>query len=90
MLESYAHLKELDLKTPADFCQNARIRNLFERQIATVTEGLAQFEKVKKFILLENELTVDGGELTPTMKLKRRVVDEKYRELIDEMYADQS
>ncbi len=89
MLESYAHLKELDLKTPAEFCANARIQNLFERQIAAVTEGLAQFEKVKKFVLLENELTVDGGELTPTMKVKRRVVDEKYRDLIDEMYADQ-
>lgn len=85
-LESYARLKELDLKTPAEFCASERIRNLFERQVASVTVGLAQYETVKKFILLENELTVEGGELTPTLKVKRRVVDEKYKPLIDQMY----
>ncbi len=87
-LESYAHLKELDLHTPADFCASDRIKNLFERQIAAATEELAQYEKVKRFVLLENELTVEGGELTPTMKVKRRVVDQKYKSVIDEMYAD--
>lgn len=87
MLESYAHVKELDLKTPADFCRSALIRNLFERQISSATEGLAQFEKVKKFALVESEFTVEGGELTPTMKVKRRVIDEKYKAIIDEMYA---
>ena len=49
---------------------------------------MGKFETVKKFRLLERELTVEGGELTPTMKLRRRVVDEKYKELIDEMYAE--
>lgn len=86
MLESYAHLKSLDLKTPEEFCRSERIHDLFERQIASVTEHLAQYEKVKKFALIENELTVDGGELTPTLKVKRRVVDEKYKHLIDELY----
>ncbi len=88
MLESYAHLKELDLSSPAEFCANDRIQNLFERQVAHFTEKLAQFEKVKKIVLIENEFTVDGGELTPTMKMKRRVIDEKYRAIIDSIYAD--
>jgi long-chain acyl-CoA synthetase len=43
---------------------------------------------VKKIALLEQELTVEGGELTPTLKVKRRVVDEKYRHVIDEIYAE--
>jgi long-chain acyl-CoA synthetase len=43
---------------------------------------------VKKVALLENELTIEGGELTPTLKVKRRVVDEKYRDLIDALYAE--
>lgn len=86
MLESYAHLKSLDLKTPEEFCRSERIYDLFERQIASVTAQLAQYEKIKKFALLENELTVDGGELTPTMKVKRRVVDEKYKDVIDNLY----
>ncbi|HEY0429435.1 MAG TPA: long-chain fatty acid--CoA ligase [Pyrinomonadaceae bacterium] len=87
-LASYAKLKNLDLKTPPEFCASERIKNLFERQIAEFTKDLAQFEKVKRIALLEKELTVEGGELTPTLKVKRRVVDEKYREIIEKIYAE--
>ncbi len=86
MLASYAELKGLDIKTPAEFCSNPRILDLYERQIESLTAGLAQFEKVKKFALLDRELTVENGELTPTLKTKRRVVDEKYRDVIDGLY----
>ena len=87
MLESYAELKGLEIKTPAEFCKHERIRNLFERQIAQHTTALAQYETVKRFVLIENELTVESGELTPTLKVKRRVVDQNYKALIDKMYA---
>src|SRR5438045_3822851 len=62
MLESYAHLKGLDLATPADYCASERIYDLLERQIADATEKLSRYEKVKKFTILEHELTVEGGE----------------------------
>ncbi len=87
-LASYAKHKNLDLKTPDEFCKSARIKDLFERQIEAHTRDLAQFEKVKKIALLENELTVESGELTPTLKVKRRVVDEKYKDVIEKIYAD--
>lgn len=86
MLESYAKLKELDIKTPNEFCNHPRILDLFTRQIEAMTPNLAKFEKVKKFVLLERELTVENGELTPTLKVKRRVIDEKYRQVIDGIY----
>jgi len=86
MLASYAQLKGLELKTPAEFCTHPRILDLFERQIESHTAGLAQFEKVKKIALLDRELTVENGELTPTLKTKRRVVDERYKEIIDQLY----
>ncbi|HEV2765964.1 MAG TPA: long-chain fatty acid--CoA ligase, partial [Pyrinomonadaceae bacterium] len=86
-LRSYAQLKGLDLKTPAEFCRHPRILDLFQRQIDTLCADLSRFERVKKVALLENELTVEGGELTPTLKLKRRVVDEKYKDVIDRLYA---
>lgn len=86
MLESYAKLKELDIKTHEDFCHHPRILDLFTRQIEAMTPSLSQFEKIKKFALLEHELTVENGELTPTLKVKRRVINEKYRDLIDEIY----
>jgi long-chain acyl-CoA synthetase len=85
-LASYAKLKGLELRTHAEFCRNARIIDLFERQIAARTETLAQFEKIKRIALLDHELTMEGGELTPTLKVKRRVIDEKYRDVIDRIY----
>ena len=86
MLESYAKLKELDISTPEEFCRNPRILDLFSRQIEAMTQGLAKFERVKGFALLEHEMTVENGELTPTLKVKRSVVDEKYRDIIDQIY----
>ena len=88
MLASYAKHKGLKLETPAEFCADRRIIDLFERQVAGVMDGLAKYETVKKIALLENELSVEGGELTPTLKVKRRVVDEKYRSVIDKIYED--
>jgi long-chain acyl-CoA synthetase len=86
-LRAYAELKGIDARTPADFCKHPRIIDLFERQVAALTPDLAQYERVKRIALLENELTIDGDELTPTLKVKRRVVDEKYHEVIDRLYA---
>lgn len=86
-IESYAHLKGIETRERAQLCKHPRIIDLFERQVAALTSELAQFEKVKKIGLLENELTIEGGELTPTLKVKRRVVDEKYRDVIDALYA---
>ncbi|MFT3743099.1 MAG: long-chain fatty acid--CoA ligase [Pyrinomonadaceae bacterium] len=88
MLESYAKLKELDIHTPDEYCSNPRIIDLINRQIDAMTPTLAQYERVKKFALLVNEFSVETGELTPTLKIKRRVIDEKYRDVIDKMYRD--
>jgi long-chain acyl-CoA synthetase len=53
-----------------------------------MTPDLAQYERVKRIALLENELTIDGDELTPTLKVKRRVIDEKYSDVIDRLYDE--
>ncbi len=87
-MESYAKHKDLEVQTPAEFCRNPRIIDLIERQIAELSKNLSRYERVKKIALLENELTVEGGELTPTLKVKRRVVSEKYRDVIEKIYAD--
>src|SRR5205814_5017950 len=74
-LESYAKLKGLDLKTREAFCHHPRIIDLFQRQLAARTQTLAQLEKIKRVALLDHELTVERGELTPRLKVKRRAVD---------------
>jgi len=87
-LESYAKLKNLVINTYPEFCRHPRIIDLFMRQIAALTPDLAQYERIKKIALLENELTIEGGELTPTLKVKRRVIDEKYKKIIDALYSE--
>ncbi len=88
-VESYAELKGLNTRDHAKLCRNPRVIDLFERQVAGLTTDLANYERVKKIALLEHELTIEGGELTPTMKVKRRVVDEKYKDVIDALYAEE-
>jgi long-chain acyl-CoA synthetase len=84
-IESYALLKGIN-GNHDELCRNPRVIDLFERQIAGLTPDLANYERVKKVALIPAELTINGGELTPTMKVKRRVVDEKYRGVIDALY----
>ena len=87
-LRSYAQHKGLDCKTPADFCRHPRVVDLIQRQVDSATAELARYERVKRVALLERELTIEGGELTPTLKVKRRVIDEKYKDVIDRLYAE--
>jgi len=87
-LEAYCRLKGIPELSHAELCQNPKIIDLFERQIESLTPDLARYEKIKKFALLEDEFTIEGGELTPTMKVKRRVIDEKYKSVIDRIYDE--
>jgi long-chain acyl-CoA synthetase len=58
-----------------------------QREVAQLTASLSDYERVRRVALLPEELSIDGGELTPTLKVKRRVVDEKYDALIEELYG---
>jgi long-subunit acyl-CoA synthetase (AMP-forming) len=62
-------------------------RAYLERQVTAVNARLARYETVRKFALLPRELTVEDGELTPTLKLKRRVIHERHRDAIESLYA---
>ena len=64
-----------------------RVIEIVEQAIASLSKDFAQYEKIKKVTLLPKEFTIDAGELTPTLKVKRRVVEAKYKDLIDRMYA---
>ncbi len=87
-LAEYVKHKNLKEMNPQEMCSDAKIYDLFERQIAAATEKLSHYEKVKRFALLPAEFSVEGDELTPTLKIKRRVIDEKYKDIIDKIYAD--
>ncbi len=87
-LEEYAKNSGILYSTRSDLTKNEEIINFMFNEIERVTPNLAPFEKIKKIALLENEFTIEGGEITPTLKVKRRVIDEKYKDIIDELYRE--
>lgn len=87
-LESYCKLKGIEVKSRSEMRRHPRIIDLIQRQIDALTPNLAKYERIKKVALLENEFTIEGGELTPTLKVKRRVIDQKYRDVIETLYEE--
>lgn len=88
MLRSYAAIKGIPFENDEELLSDPRIINLIERQIDKATPDLARFEKIKRVGLLSRELTVESGELTPTLKPRRTVIERKYRSLIDRLYEE--
>jgi len=85
-----ARLAEEGLKfsSAAEMAAHARPHALIEEEIKRLTGHLAQYETIKRFALLPEDFTFDGGTLTFTLKLKRRAVEEQYRRAIESLYAD--
>jgi long-chain acyl-CoA synthetase len=71
-----------------ELVKNPEIIKLYKDRIDSRTEGLGQVEKVKKFTLLPQEFSQENGELTPTFKIKRKVISERYKDAINSMYTD--
>lgn len=72
----------------ASLIANARVRDLIAAEVAKVNEHLARYEQIRSWELLPAELTLEGGELTPTLKVKRRVIHVKYKDVLDRLYAE--
>jgi long-chain acyl-CoA synthetase len=71
----------------AALARDHEVRARLELEVQAVNRKLSQFETVKKFAILPVELTVEGGELTPTLKVKRKVIAERFRAEIDALYG---
>lgn len=87
-LEEYARLLNITYKDKIELVKNEEIVSFILAEINKCTPNLAPYEKVKKIVLLDREFEEDKGELTPTLKVKRKIVEEKYRDLIYAMYED--
>jgi long-chain acyl-CoA synthetase len=74
----------------SELCRDSRVIKLVQSELAPLTAGLAEYERVRRIALLAEEFTIDSGALTPTLKIKRRVVDQEYGEQIEELYGSSS
>jgi long-chain acyl-CoA synthetase len=88
-LEKWAKRRNLIWADRAQLIGNPLVREKMEREVGSRLVGLARFELPKKIALLEHDFSIERGELTPTLKVKRRVVDRQYKSLIDSLYADE-
>lgn len=70
-----------------EIVRNEAVNKLYKTKIEEFQTSLASFEKVKKFVLMPAEFEIGSGEITPTLKIKRKVVSEKYKDLIEQMYS---
>jgi long-chain acyl-CoA synthetase len=85
-LEAWAKGAGIPVTTREELLRDARVHDHLETQVFRELKDLARYETPKKIGLLEREFTIEGGILTPNMKVKRRVVDERYGTLIDRLY----
>ena len=85
-LEEYARSQNIPFSSREELVKHPAILEFYQKRIDGHQKELAEYEKVKRFTLLDHPFTQDSGEMTPTMKLKRKVIAEKYRDLIDAMY----
>lgn len=85
-LKQYAESQGIKYHDTADLVRKEEIIKFIEKNIQELQRDLAHYERVRKFTLLDKPLTIENGELTPTLKVKRKVVEERYADLIESMY----
>lgn len=87
-IENYAKSKNIAYSSLGELIKNEKIVSFIEAEVNNMTNHLASYEKVKKVRLLEREFEIEQDEITPSLKVKRNVVGEKHKKIIDEMYSD--
>jgi long-chain acyl-CoA synthetase len=74
--------------SPEQIAADPWVHELIGREVAAINGKLAQYETIKRFALLDHDFSFDGGQLTYTLKLKRRVIAERYAKIIEGLYAE--
>ncbi len=86
LLEDWARANGVLFTSRQELVGSDKVRNLYKGIVEDLNKRLAQFETIKKIVVVPDEFTVATGEITPTLKLKRRVIETKYKQQIDELY----
>ena len=88
LLEEYAREHQITFETREQLCADPKINEMMKERIDTLQQQLAHYEQIKRFTLLPHHFSMEKGELTNTLKIKRRVLNENYRKEIEAMYAE--
>ena len=88
LLEKWARQNGVPFANREELCRNAKVNAMLMERIDTLQQTLANYEKIKRFTLLPHHFSVENGEMTNTLKIKRNVVAKRYKDVIDAMYQD--
>lgn len=88
VLEEWAKENHIGFKDREDLCRNRQVNAMMRERIDTLQQRLAPYEQIKRFTLLPHHFSMESGELTNTLKLKRSVVNRRYQDVIDKMYEE--
>lgn len=88
ILKDYAHNVGISFSGDSELVLSSEIRKLYDTEIQKLQKDLPNYERVRRFELLPQALTVENGEITPTLKVKRKVVEQKFSTLIEKMYEN--
>jgi long-chain acyl-CoA synthetase len=88
LLEEYAREHGINASSREELCQNKQIHDMMMERIDTLQQQLAHYEQIKRFTLLPHAFSMERGELTNTLKIKRRVLNVNYKQEIDAMYEE--
>ncbi|HZI56282.1 MAG TPA: long-chain fatty acid--CoA ligase [Verrucomicrobiae bacterium] len=88
LLEDWAHANGVTFSSRQELVASPKVRELYKGIVEDLNKRLAHFETLKKIVVVPDEFTVATGEITPTLKLKRRVIEAKYKQQIDELYQE--
>ena len=89
VVEEWCRRNQLSFSSRQDLVQNPKVRALYEQIIATLNDDLARFETIKKLLLVAEDFSIASGTMTPSMKVRRRMVEERYRLEIDNLYSEE-
>ena len=87
-LEAYARENGIAFRDRAELCRREDIASFMLAEVNRSTPDLASYERIKKIVLLDRDFDIASGEVTPTLKVRRGIVEEKYKDLIDALYAE--
>jgi long-chain acyl-CoA synthetase len=85
-VKEYADSHKIPYSSTEELAKNAEIYKVIENDMTKLQKQLANYERVRKFVLLDKPFSIETGEITPSMKIKRKFVEERYRHMIEEMY----
>ena len=87
-IDNFAKDHSIPVDNKRKLLDDPRVREIYHEAVSEANSNLASYESIKKFFVLDQDFTVESGDLTPSLKVKRKVVDEKYKSIIQGLYGE--